>query len=86
MSHFLEIDHIRKIFAEAGNSGILVIDDVSINVEKGEFVVFLGPSGCGKSTLMRMVGGLDFPSSGEIRLGGIPVLGPSRQRGMVFQS
>jgi NitT/TauT family transport system ATP-binding protein len=86
MSHFLEMERIRKVFAEVGNSGILVIDDISINVEQGEFVVFLGPSGCGKSTLMRMVGGLDFPSSGEIRLAGLPVPGPSRQRGMVFQS
>jgi ABC-type nitrate/sulfonate/bicarbonate transport system ATPase subunit len=57
-----------------------------LTIAKGEFVVFLGPSGCGKTTLMRMVGGLDRPSSGDIRLEGRPVREPDRRRGMVFQS
>ena len=49
-------------------------------------MVFLGPSGCGKTTLMRMVGGLDEPSSGAILLDGAKIVGPDRRRGMVFQS
>jgi NitT/TauT family transport system ATP-binding protein len=55
-------------------------------VPKNQFVVFLGPSGCGKTTLMRMVGGLDEPTTGVILLEGEPVGPPDRRRGMVFQS
>ena len=49
-------------------------------------MVFVGPSGCGKTTLMRMVGGLETPSAGAIHLEGREVTGPSREKGMVFQS
>ena len=83
--HFLEMDRIRKVFAEAGHSGILVIDDVS-TMSRGRVRRVSRPSGCGKSTLMRMVGGLDFPSSARSGFEGAAVIGPSRQRGMVFQS
>ena len=55
-------------------------------VGRQEFVAFLGPSGCGKTTLMRMVGGLENATTGEIRLDGAPVGKPDRRRGMVFQS
>ncbi len=64
----------------------VVAKPFNLTIARNEFVVFLGPSGCGKTTLMRMVGGLDKPSSGEIRLDGKPVGGPDRRRGMVFQS
>jgi NitT/TauT family transport system ATP-binding protein len=85
MTHFISIEQVSKSFpSEAGP--VPVIDDVSLSIGEGEFVVFLGPSGCGKTTLMRMVGGLDHPSRGLIRLGGESVTGPSRAKGMVFQS
>jgi NitT/TauT family transport system ATP-binding protein len=58
----------------------------NLDIPRGQFVAFLGPSGCGKTTLMRMVGGLDTASSGNILLEGAPVGGPDRRRGMVFQS
>jgi ABC-type nitrate/sulfonate/bicarbonate transport system ATPase subunit len=84
MSH-LVFDAVTKTFA--GPSGpIPVVDPFSLEVAKGEIVVFLGPSGCGKTTLMRMVGGLETPSSGAIRLGGETLGKPDRRRGMVFQS
>jgi ABC-type nitrate/sulfonate/bicarbonate transport system ATPase subunit len=82
---FIAIEQVCKTFpSDAGP--VPVIDNVSLTIGEGEFVVFLGPSGCGKTTLMRMVGGLDHPTRGLIRLGGEPVLGPSRAKGMVFQS
>ena len=64
----------------------VVAKPFNLTIARNEFVVFLGPSGCGQTTLMRMVGGLDKPSGGEIRLDGKPVGGPDRRRGMVFQS
>jgi ABC-type nitrate/sulfonate/bicarbonate transport system ATPase subunit len=79
--HFLEFDHVSKSFGD-----VQVVCETSLSIAPNSLVVFLGPSGCGKTTLMRMVGGLDLPSTGVIRLEGVPVKGPGRRRGMVFQS
>ena len=49
-------------------------------------MVFVGPSGCGKTTVMRMVGGLETPTTGEVLLRGKRVTAPNREKGMVFQS
>jgi multiple sugar transport system ATP-binding protein len=67
---------------------VLVIDDLSLDIESGEFVVFLGPSGCGKSTLLRMIAGLEAIDSGEILVEGkrVDQLPPgARNVAMVFQ-
>ncbi|MFD6269622.1 ABC transporter ATP-binding protein [Nocardia asteroides] len=61
------------------------IDDISIEVGAGEFLVLVGPSGSGKSTLLDLLGGLSTPSSGQILLDGEPVTGPGLDRGVVFQ-
>ena len=80
----IQLKQVRKDFA-----GIAVINGVDLNVENGEFTVFVGPSGCGKSTLLRLIAGLEDISSGQILIDGVDVsaVGPS-QRGlsMVFQS
>jgi NitT/TauT family transport system ATP-binding protein len=84
---FIVIDRISKEFAAHGkSSAVKVIDDVSMTIDKGEFIVFLGPSGCGKTTLMRIAGGLETASRGQVRIEGVPVTGPDRKKGMVFQS
>src|SRR5467141_2978619 len=66
------------------------VDDVTLSIREGEFLVLLGPSGCGKTTLLRMIAGLERPTSGEILIGGVRMDGdvPPRARGiaMVFQS
>lgn len=66
-----------------------VIHGIDLQVEHGEFVVFVGPSGCGKSTLLRLIAGLDEPSSGELKIDGVLVNAISaadRGCAMVFQS
>ena len=82
---FLELKNITKIYP----NGTKAIDETSLNVEDGEFVVFVGPSGCGKSTLLRMIAGLEDITSGEISLDGkiINNIDPSeRDVAMVFQN
>ncbi|WP_373820333.1 ABC transporter ATP-binding protein [Glaesserella sp.] len=80
----LKLSNVNKIFGK-----VQTIFDVDLEIQDGEFVVFVGPSGCGKSTLLRLIAGLETISSGEIRIGDKVVnkLDPS-QRGiaMVFQS
>jgi ABC-type nitrate/sulfonate/bicarbonate transport system ATPase subunit len=84
---FIFIDRISKEFAAHGKTAaVKVIDDVSMSIGRGEFIVFLGPSGCGKTTLMRIVGGLEMATRGQVRLDGAVVTGPDRRKGMVFQS
>ncbi len=80
----LDISHITKRYGDAK-----AVDDVSLSVEDGEFVVLLGPSGCGKTTTLRTVAGFVEPSSGRVELGGrdITDLPPwKRNAGLVFQS
>lgn len=74
----------KKYFLRGRN--VLAIDNVSFTVNRGEVCVLLGPSGCGKSTLLRMVAGLLPATSGDIALSEKLIFGPSRERGMVFQS
>jgi multiple sugar transport system ATP-binding protein len=74
---------LRKEFAE-----VVAVDGVDLEIRDGEFVVFLGPSGCGKTTMLRMIAGLETPTSGEIIIGERVVNDlPPRSRGiaMVFQ-
>ena len=83
MSHrYLSFEGVTKSF----NALPVVAPSFDLDIARGEFVVFLGPSGCGKTTLMRMVGGLETPTSGTIRLDGAPLGKPDKRRGMVFQS
>ncbi len=61
----LELQNIKKSYGEGG-SRVEVLKDISLSVEKGEFVVLLGPSGSGKSTLLNIIGGIDCADSGKI--------------------
>ncbi len=82
---YLEFDRVAKSFPSP-KGPVEVVLPFDLTVARGEFVVFLGPSGCGKTTLMRMVGGLETATTGEIRLEGRALRGPDARRGMVFQS
>jgi NitT/TauT family transport system ATP-binding protein len=65
--------------------GVTILQDINLSVREGEFVCVLGPSGCGKTTLLRLLAGLEQPSSGSLSWNGVPIAGPSLERGVVFQ-
>jgi len=81
---------ITKIFSTVGGTGETVaVNHINLEVANGELVTLLGPSGCGKTTTLRMISGFEYPSSGQIMIGGRDVANvPPNKRGvsMVFQS
>jgi len=85
MSEMISVTNVTKNFGE-GPGQVRAMEDVTLSIARGEFVVFLGPSGCGKSTLLRMIAGLDAPSAGAISVDGRQVQGRDPSIGMVFQS
>ncbi|MCF0173618.1 MAG: spermidine/putrescine ABC transporter ATP-binding protein, partial [Bacteroidales bacterium] len=77
------LDHISKWFGSKH-----VLDDVSLNIRKGEFVTFLGPSGCGKTTLLRIIAGFQIPEEGSLTMEGkdmLPIPPHERPLNTVFQ-
>jgi sulfonate transport system ATP-binding protein len=80
----LAIEHVSKSF-ELKTGPLLVLDDISLTVEPGEFVAIVGGSGCGKSTLLRLLAGLDPDYEGRLLHDGAPIVGTGLQRGLVFQ-
>jgi NitT/TauT family transport system ATP-binding protein len=77
----IRINGARKQF---GN-GVVAVENVDLEVRKGEFVSLVGASGCGKSTLLRMIAGLTHATAGEVELNGTPVTGPRQDVGLMFQ-
>jgi NitT/TauT family transport system ATP-binding protein len=71
---------------DGGGNSVLALDHVSLSVREKEFAVIVGPSGCGKSSLLYLAAGLLDSTGGEIVVGGEEVMGPGRDRGMVFQA
>ena len=82
----LEFDKVTKSFAKTDSNEIThALAEVNLTIQPGEFVSIVGTSGCGKSTILRLIAGLIRPTTGEIRLGGKPIVGAGPDRGMVFQ-
>ncbi|MQA98567.1 MAG: ATP-binding cassette domain-containing protein, partial [Streptosporangiales bacterium] len=76
----IEVGGVGKEFG-----AVRALSDVSLTVGAGEFVSVVGPSGCGKSTLLEIIGGLQSPGSGSVKVGGAPLTGPRDETAIIFQ-
>ena len=83
---YLKIDRVVKSFTGADGRETLVLNDIRLNIAKGEFVSVIGHSGCGKSTLLNLIGGLTQVDTGVILLEGREVNAPGPDRAIVFQN
>ncbi len=79
-------ENVSKTFVQKGTQLVPVLKDVSLEVHDEEFLVVLGPGQCGKSTLLRIIAGLETPTSGKVTVDGKKVEGPGPDIGLVFQS
>ncbi|VUT24073.1 MAG: Trehalose/maltose import ATP-binding protein MalK [Candidatus Methanolliviera sp. GoM_asphalt] len=84
MNQKLVLSCVTKIF-NSEDGEMKSLEEISLNINQNEFLCIIGPSGCGKTTLLRLIAGLDFPSSGKIILDGEEIRSPSPERGMIFQ-
>ncbi len=80
----IEIKDIGKVFGKAP-SEVIALQKINATIQPGEFVSIVGPSGCGKTTLLRIIVGLETPTSGAILLDNQKITGTSYERGLVFQ-
>ena len=81
---FLVVDNVSKVYPTPKGEYI-VLEDVSLTVNEGEFICVIGHSGCGKTTLLNMVSGFSKPSFGSVSVNGKPVVSPGPDRMVVFQ-
>lgn len=84
MNPILTLSSLHKKFY-TGKKEVEALVDVNLEINQGEFISIIGASGCGKSTLLRIIGGLETQYEGSVLFEGKPVLGPSRERGFIFQ-
>ncbi|MES2262064.1 MAG: ABC transporter ATP-binding protein [Pseudomonadota bacterium] len=81
----IDISHAEMVF-DTKKGSFHALADVSLTVEKGEFITLIGHSGCGKSTLLNLIAGLTRATGGVLLYGGREIAGPSPERGVVFQN
>ena len=84
-SRYNEIRGVEQRFKTAKGS-FLALQNIDLNLAKGEFVTLIGPSGCGKSTLLNLIAGLTAPTQGALMCANREIRGPGPERAVVFQN
>lgn len=86
--NLLHLHNIRKVYDDKTKptGKIIILDDIDLSVNKGEFCTVVGPSGCGKSTLLRLILGQEKQTSGDLLLNGKPIGMANKKRGIVYQN
>jgi NitT/TauT family transport system ATP-binding protein len=84
MTSKISVLNIGKVFSANGRE-VRALDDLSFEINSGEFFGIVGPSGCGKTTILNLIGGIEEPTRGSILIDGEKIDGPGRDRGMLFQ-
>ena len=84
MAAILQVEHLSKVYGK-GVAEVRALDDVSFSIEAGSFVAIIGSSGSGKSTLMHLMGGVDRPTSGTVRLQGQDIFAHTDEQLAVFR-
>jgi NitT/TauT family transport system ATP-binding protein len=79
------IRRLRKEYASRDGATVVALDDVTLDIDEGQFITVVGPSGCGKSTLLHIIAGVLARTSGELLLRGTPIEGPRQEIGVAFQ-
>jgi len=79
------IENLSKSFPKEDGGVIWALKNINLEIQDKEFVCLVGPSGCGKTTLLRIIAGLETPTTGSVTVDGRAVTGPDPKRGMVFQ-
>jgi NitT/TauT family transport system ATP-binding protein len=87
MTHSVEFQNVWLAYnKQLLAMGHFAVEDITLQMDQGEFIAIVGPSACGKSTFMKLTTGLNMPSQGTIRIDGQPVTGPLKISGMAFQA
>ena len=81
----LRLDNVVKRFGGSGGAQTTAVEDLTLDVAAGEFLVIVGPSGCGKTTVLNLLAGLELPTTGTVALDGRTIRGPGPERGVMFQ-
>ena len=85
MNSFIQVEHAEMVFTTR-KGRFHALQDINLNVDKGEFVTLIGHSGCGKSTLLNLIAGLTLPTSGTLLCDNREIAAPGPERAVVFQN
>ncbi|MDR2768197.1 MAG: ABC transporter ATP-binding protein [Treponema sp.] len=81
----IDIQKVDRVYHDSQFNPVEALKEVSLQIQKGEFISLIGPSGCGKTTLLRLIAGLDKPQAGSLSIDGEEISAPSPERGYIFQ-